>query len=615
MTTATDVYALGLLLHELLTGRRAQALQTLAPKEIVRVVCDTQPPAPSAAAPPARRRRLAGDLDAIVARAVRKEPAERYGSVRELSEEVRRHLASQPVEARRGGTAYRAGRFVRRHRAAFAAGLLVMASLVGGTVAALREAQRAQRRFEDVRRLAGSFLFELHDAIRDLPGATPARKLVVAKALEYLDILAREAGGDLGLLRELATAYQRVGDVQGYTANANLGDTAGAAVSFEKSRVLAERLVAATPADSGARLLQALALEKLGTMSMVLGKSPAARKELARSQEILETLHREEPRHADVAHSLHVVHVRQGQLLQQLGEPDAALASYQAAQRVDESFVAAVPADARAQRDASVARSFVASIVGERDPVRGLELYAALLPPAVKLSAADPTNAQLQRDLLISYEDVAQMQGELGHWAESLDNHGKALVIAESLLRADPTNLQALQDLSIRHAQIGDVLLAKGDLPEALASYQRSLDLDGQVAARDPNAKAVEYLGWSHLNVAGVLEKLHRTEPALDHYGRAIAIVTPASESDPENAQLRLVLADANAGRGEAMLARAGARDAGACPAPARDSLARAVALWDGVGLEPGHPDKERRDRLAARVAACGPARGAAAGP
>ncbi len=606
VTTATDVYALGLLLHELLTGRRAQTLETLAPKEIIRVVCDTQPRAPSAAAPAALRRQLAGDLDAIVAKALHKEPAERYGSARELSEDVRRHLASQPVEARRGGNAYRAGRFVRRHRAAFAAGLLVTASLVGGTVAALREAQRAQRRFEDVRKLAGSFLFEVHDAIRDLPGSTPARQLVVAKALEYLDSLAREAGDDLGLVRELATAYQRVGDVQGYTANANLGDTAGAAASFEKSATLAERLVAATPADTGARLLHAVALEKLGTTSMVLGKSPAARQHLARSQEILERLRREEPRNADVAHSLHIVYVRQGQLLQQLGEPDAALASYEAAQRADESFVAAVPADARARRDVSVARSFVASLVGERDPVRGLALYAALLPPAVELAAADPTNAQLQRDLLSSYEDVAQMQGKLGHWAESLDNHGKALVIAESLLRADPTNLQALQDLSVRHAQIGDVLLEKGDLPEALASYQRSLDLDAQVAARDPNARAVLYLGWSHLNVAGVLEKLHRTEPALDHYRQAIAIVAPASESDPENAQLRLVLAEANAGRGEAMLLRAGASDAGACPAPARDSLARAVALWDAVGLEPG-PDKERRDRLAARVAACGP--------
>jgi len=605
VTTATDVYALGLLLHELLTGRRAQALTTLAPKEIIHVVCDTQPIAPSLAAPATLQRQLAGDLDAIVAKALRKEPAERYGSARELAEEVRRHLSSQPVEARGGGATYRAGRFVRRHRVVFAAGLLVTASLVGGTVAAVREAQRAQRRFEDVRKLAGSFLFEFHDAIRDLPGSTPARQLIVTKALEYLDILAREAGDDLGLVRELATAYQRVGDVQGYTANANLGDTTGAAASFEKSVALAERLAAATPADTGARLLLTVGLEKLGTMSIALGRSPAARQHLARAQEILDGLRRERPRDADVAHALHVVHLRRGQLLLQLGEPDAALAAYEAAQRGDESFLAVAPGDARAKRDLSVSRSFVASLVGERDPVRGLELYAALLPPAAELAAADPTNAQLQRDLLVGYEDVAQMQGKLGHWAESLDNHGKALVIAEALLRADPSNLQALQDLSVRHAQIGDVLLEKGDLPEALASYQRSLDLDARVAARDPNAKAVEYLGWSHLNVAGVLEKLHRTDAALDHYRQAIEVVSPSSERDPENAQLRTVMAEAHAGTGEAMLARVG--PGGACPERARTSLARAIALWDALGLEPG-PDKERRDRLAARLAACPPA-------
>ncbi|HET9766355.1 MAG TPA: hypothetical protein VFS60_05885, partial [Thermoanaerobaculia bacterium] len=491
-------------------------------------------------------------LDAIVAKALRKEPGERYGSAHELAEDVRRYLESRPVAARGGGAPYRAGRFLRRHRAAFAAGLLVVASLVGGTVAAVREARRAQRRFEDVRHLASSFLFEFHDAIKDLPGATSARRLVVTKALEYLDSLAREAGGDRDLQRELATAYQRVGDVQGYTANANLGDTPGAAASFRKSVALAEHVVGAAPSDTGARLVLATALEKLGTTLKALGEPQAAEQTFLRAQAILEGLRRELPRDGAVAHSLHVVDIRRGQLLQQQGKVDAAIASYQAAQRVDEGFLGTVPADARAKRDLSVALSFVASLVGQRDPAQGLVLYEALLPPAIALAATDPTNAELQRDLLVGYEDVAQMHGELHHWKESLEHHHKALEIAEALLRADPANLQALQDLSVRHAQIGDVLRDMGNLAAALESYRRSLDFDARVAARDPtNTTAAQYLGESHLNVAGVLKQLGQPAAAREHYQQAIAVVTPFAERDPGNADLTYVLTEARAGLGQ----------------------------------------------------------------
>jgi non-specific serine/threonine protein kinase/serine/threonine-protein kinase len=552
VTTATDVYALGLLLYELLTGRRAQALQSLAPQEIIRVVCDTVPARPSDAAPPDQRGRLAGDLDAVVLKALRKEPAARYGSAHELGEDVLRYLEWRPVEARGGGAPYRAGRFLRRHRAAFAAGLLVALSLVGGTVAAVREARRAQRRFEDVRKLAGSFLFELHDAIKDLPGSTPARRLIVDKALVYLDGLAREAGGDLGLVRELATAYQRVGDVQGYSANANLGDTPGAAASFRKAVALAEQLVAAAPGDTGARLTLGVGLEKLGTTQKAMGDAKAAEQTFARSEQVLAALRRELPRDGAVAHALHVVHIRQGQLRQQQGNLDAAMARYREAQRVDESFLAVTPADPRAKRDLSVALELVAAIEGERDPVRGLALYQALLPPAIELAASDPTNANLQRDLLVGYEDVAQMQGKLKRWPEALDNQKKALVIAEALLRADPENLQAMQDLSTRHAQIGDVLLGMGRTREALASYQRSLDLDIRVAARDPtNATAGQYVGESHVNVATLLVKLGEAAAAREHFRQAVAAVQPFAERDPGNAELREVLQAARNGLGE----------------------------------------------------------------
>jgi non-specific serine/threonine protein kinase/serine/threonine-protein kinase len=155
-------------------------------------------------------------------KALRKEPGRRYGSPQEFSEDLRRHLEGLPVKARKDTVRYRAGKFVRRHRTAAAAAGLIAASLATGTTVAVHQARvarveraRAERRFNDVRQLANSFMFEIHDAIVALPGSTRARALVVKKALEYLDVLAGEAETDRELQGELASAYLKVGDVQG----------------------------------------------------------------------------------------------------------------------------------------------------------------------------------------------------------------------------------------------------------------------------------------------------------------------------------------------------------------------------------------------------------------
>ena len=124
-----------------------------------------------------------------------------------------------------------------------AAAALVAASLVGGIAATSRQAriaeanrQRAERRFEDVRQLANSFLFEFHDAIKDLPGSTPAREIVVRRGLEYLDRLAAEAQGSPSLQLELASAYEKVGDLQGALGAANLGQTPAAHAELRQGR-------------------------------------------------------------------------------------------------------------------------------------------------------------------------------------------------------------------------------------------------------------------------------------------------------------------------------------------------------------------------------------------
>jgi hypothetical protein len=116
-----------------------------------------------------------------------------------------------------------------------------------------RERRRAEQRFNDIRQLASAFLFDVHDAIQDLPGSTPARRLLVSNALEYLDKLAQDAGGVPELQRELAAAYVTVGVVQGRPLNPNLGDTPGALASYKKAAALYEALQSQPAADAASR--------------------------------------------------------------------------------------------------------------------------------------------------------------------------------------------------------------------------------------------------------------------------------------------------------------------------------------------------------------------------
>ncbi|WP_127998750.1 serine/threonine-protein kinase [Piscinibacter defluvii] len=152
--TAADVYSLGVVLYELLAERRPYHLPRTTPTALEEAVLHGVPPRPSDVAGPARRAALRGDLDAIVLKALAKDPAQRYPGVAALAEDLRRHLAHEPVQARPAGTLYRLGRFARRHRAALAGSLVLAVALLGGAGLAAWQAGVAlaeKRRADEVR--------------------------------------------------------------------------------------------------------------------------------------------------------------------------------------------------------------------------------------------------------------------------------------------------------------------------------------------------------------------------------------------------------------------------------------------------------------------------------
>ena len=171
VTTASDVYPLGVILYEMLADHSPYGDSVRAPHQLMASVCDEEPIRPSIWAP-----KLKGDLDNIILRALRKRPLDRYASADQFSQDVLRHLEQRPVEARGDAPLYVAAKLVRRNRVAVGAAGLVLCSLIAGLIAVSVARARAERRFNELHQLAHSVIFHYSDAIDRLPGQRPCEK-------------------------------------------------------------------------------------------------------------------------------------------------------------------------------------------------------------------------------------------------------------------------------------------------------------------------------------------------------------------------------------------------------------------------------------------------------
>jgi len=580
ISTASDVYALGVLLYELLTGRRPFRLKSRVEQHIIEVICNSEPERPSTAVthaddvqtgdgttitltpemiastrdglPMRLKRRLLGDVDNIVLKAMHRAPARRYPSAAELSSDIGRHLDGMPVTARPDSFLYVAGKFWHRHHwAVGGAAMLLLAVMtgIGATTyqwqqrAAQEELTRIEREEKERQRaLAASVLSSVGelsqgfqgDLLRDLrkaEGGTAASSLVAGTALKMLEELRTRFPDDAVITRRLAKGYSSLAQVQGGLRRPSEGDSEGALALATRAVEMQQDAMKTMPADR------------------------EMRRELAAYRLV------------------------RGDALRQLKKPDLAAAEYDSARADLQKLVGEDANDDSAARLYSMAvlmQGEQHASAGRKDDAR--KHFDEALAIRQRLLAGKPEDVDRLRDVTVAMNRVAGAMQEAGDAASAMQMYRDALDIRRRVL-AREANARTKRDVLNAAGSLGQTLLtdgAPGGMDEAAKLFGERHELAMGLAAADPtDARAKRDLARSHTDLSALAAAQSRWGEAESAGAEAVAILRLLRQLDPKNSENQFLLAEA--------LERQGAAHAGGNappPAQAAASLAEALAIF-----------------------------------
>jgi tetratricopeptide (TPR) repeat protein len=493
---------------------------------------------------------------------LRKEPQRRYASVEQFAQDIRRHLEHLPVIARKDTIRYRTSKFVTRHKAGVIAALLVTLTLLAGLAITIREARVAQQRFNEVRSLANSLIFDIHDSIQDLPGATPARKLIVEKALQYLDSLARASSGDRSLQRELAAAYKRIGDVQGYPYSANLGDTAGARKSYEKALAIRQSLYASNPQNIDDALGLAESSRLLSDILVVNSDTNAGMENIQRAVQVSEQTDRTNPNNVKVLQELSKDYETKADLLagnfnsSSLGDTFSALALRRKELAIDERLLALQPDDLTVKRDVGVRIAKMGDqLLLDGQWREALPYYVQAQNAMEELANRSQTTKTLEY-LDSIYSRVQEVEIWSGDFRQALTVNLRALEMSKKLSSADPHSTKARLGLSVDWSNVADTASRLGHTHQAVSAINQGMNLTIELVKLD--SKNTEFQGVqaaTYVTAGDVFRRVDDISQSLHYYREALSLTSRIQSQDPNNVDGRLRLAAISNSVGE-MLTR-----------------------------------------------------------
>jgi eukaryotic-like serine/threonine-protein kinase len=495
-----DVYSLGVLLYEMLSGRRPFSSANLTPAKLIEQVISMDPPPASTAVPHgALRRQLEGDLDAITLKALAKTPAERYASVEQMAEDVRRYLAGYPVQASSAGAWQRSRKFIARNKARVAATAAIALALIAGLIgttwqarAARQERVASDRRFKEARELARYLVFELQTSVGNLPGSTPVRAEMVSRSLAYLDRLSAERSNDEDLRVELARGYLQLADVLGNPFRPNIGEPARAKESYRKAIAILGPIAAKSPENRTARLLLARGQLNLGR-SIGFGGGSAEGRELVRgATEEFGRLAARWPSDFAVRSQAAIAYASYAQSLSlQQGyvatsDASQALAAIRESTEQAQAALLLKPGDLQTIRQLSSSYKTMGDLTELHDRPGATQFFRKSLAVLDQLNVQDRQSLEALLTRGSALLGLGWNLGNLGDYPASLASLEEARQIRDRTSEQDPKNFQALYFRTIPWRDLAIVHQLAGHTAASLSAFLTTIAICDQLLAHSP---------------------------------------------------------------------------------------------------------------------------------
>ena len=549
ITTASDVYSLGVVLFELLTGERPyklkrqtrwsleEAIITDTPLRPSQAVQDSDKAHARAATPRKLGRDLQGDLDTIILKALSKAPRDRYATADAFAQDIGRHLRGEPVLARPESCWYRAGKFALRNKLAVgltAAICLAAIAVAAGTAIALYEARRAERRFGQVRELANRFVFDFEAAIRDTPGTLAARRMVAATGRQYLATLVGDGGADRALTREFAEAYYRLSQVE---------------YSAEEGGLSTEHLHK--------------------SLGLLRSQSPACCGDVQEQFLFIRAL-------SDL-----------GRNLENAGNFQESLASNTEAVTRARAWLGSSPREPLAKRAVVIALLNHGSVLRVMDRLAdSRQADEEALGRAQALFAADPQNNEVAFDRVQAGHSLAVVERDLGNYSSGRDIESEAIQVLDGMLKRDPANVRWRQWRVRTQSTLATLLvkLAAGNpalQPQVLPATRLAHRLASENVERNPgDNRLVDDLVIMTDRLALELSARGRSAEGLILMNESRSYVDQLVQSDPSVLRNRLLQANVVELQGELLMGARRFEEADRVLTTADRLLADASARW-----------------------------------